>query len=209
MMGSHAGTGSTQNRPGVQVVEINLLPWRERRRQRHTRRFKQGLLLMLLMGVLIGWGMAQYDKSLVRAQQARLAMIQRHTEALNDDILAVRDFRKLRERMLDQIGLITELQASRPMTVRVFDQLAATLVDGVHYTELERKGERLELSGVARSNRQVSSQMRALDASDVFGTPLLSDVQSGDTPMAPKSFHMDVDERSAVTMSSKAGHDAG
>jgi len=175
-------------------IEINLLPWREQRRMQRTRRFKQGLLLMLLLGLLAGWGIAQHEQALVRAQQARLAMIERHTESLNRDIQAVRDFRRLRERMLDQIELIGELQASRPLTVQVFDQLTATLVDGVHYTELDRKGTRLELSGVATSNRQVSDQMRALANSSVFGIPLLSDVQSGDEPGAPKRFHMSVDE---------------
>lgn len=175
-------------------IEINLLPWREKRRMQRTRRLKQSLLMMLLLGLLAGWGVAQRDQALVREQQARVAMIERHAESLNLDIEAVREFHRLRERMLEQIELIGELQASRPLTVRVFDQLSATLVDGIYYTELERKGARLELSGVAASNRQVSDQMRAMAASDVFGVPRLSDVQSGDDPRAPKRFHMSVDE---------------
>lgn len=181
-------------------ISINLLPWREQRRLQRTRRFKQGLLLVLLAGLLLGWGIAQHEQALVRAQQARLAMIERHTQGLNRDIQAVRDFRRLRERMLDQIGLITELQASRPLTVRVFDQLTATLVDGVVYTDLDRKAARLEIGGIASANRQVSAQMRALAQSDVFSTPALSDVQSGDGPNAPKQFHMSVDERMAVAL---------
>ncbi|CAO1661043.1 MULTISPECIES: PilN domain-containing protein [Salinicola] len=176
------------------TIEINLLPWREQRRLRKTRRFKQGLLLMLLLGLLVGWGIAQYEKSMVRAGQARLALIQRETDALTRDIQEMRNFRQLRERMLKQIDLIGELQSSRPLTIRVLDQLTATLVDGVHYTELNRRGSRLELSGVATSNRQVSDQMRALDNSSAFDIPLLSDVQSAEGPAAAKRFHMSVDE---------------
>ncbi|GHB20427.1 PilN domain-containing protein [Salinicola rhizosphaerae] len=187
------------------TIEINLLPWREKRRQQRTRRLKQTLLGMLLLGMLIGWGMAQFEQSRVRAQQARLAMIDRNTQALTHDIEAVRDYRKLRERMLAQIELIGTLQASRPLTVEVFDQLSASLVDGVHYTEMDRQGDRLELSGVASSNRQVSSQMRALEDSAVFGTPLLSDVQTGEGPSAPKRFHMSVDERLPDARSPETG----
>lgn len=179
------------------TIEINLLPWREQRRLRKTRRFKQGLLLMLLLGLLVGWGIAQYEKSMVRAGQARLALIQRETDTLTRDIQEMRDFRQLRERMLKQIDLIGELQSSRPLTIRVLDQLTATLVDGVHYTELSRRGSRLELSGVATSNRQVSDQMRALDNSPAFDIPLLSDVQSAEGPTAAKRFHMSVDEHPA------------
>ncbi|WP_251977078.1 PilN domain-containing protein [Salinicola avicenniae] len=177
------------------TIEINLLPWRERQRQQRTRRFQQLLFATLLLGLLGGWLIAQYEQAQVRAQQARLAMVQRDAEALNSDIQAVRDYRQLRERMLEQIELITALQASRPGTVRVFDQLAATLVDGVHFTELSRHDRRLELNGVALANRQVSDQMRALERSPVFGVPLLSDVQSGESPGAPKRFHMSVEER--------------
>ncbi|WP_110708085.1 PilN domain-containing protein [Salinicola sp. CR57] len=175
-------------------IEINLLPWREQRRVHRTRRFKQGLLLMLLVGLLLGWGISLHEKSLVRAGQARVALIQRDTEALTRDIQAMRDFRELRERMLKQIEVIGELQSSRPLTVRVLDQLTATLVDGVYYTELERKEDRLELSGVAASNRQVSDQMRALDHSPAFDIPLLSDVQSAEGPAAAKRFHMSVNQ---------------
>jgi len=176
------------------TIEINLLPWREQRRVRRTRRFKHGLLLTLVVGLLLGWSIAEYEKTQVRAGQARLAMIQRDTELLTRDIQAMRDYRELRERMLKQIEVIGELQSSRPLTVRVFDQLTATLVDGVHYTELDRKGNRLELSGVAASNRQVSDQMRALDNSASFDVPLLSDVQSAEGGVAAKRFHMSVDE---------------
>ena len=151
-------------------------------------------LIALLLGLLVGWGIAQYEKSMVRAGQARLALIQRETDALTRDIQEMRNFRQLRERMLKQIDLIGELQSSRPLTIRVLDQMAATLVDGVHYTELNRRGSRLELSGVATSNRQVSDQMRALDNSSAFDIPLLSDVQSAEGPAAAKRFHMSVDE---------------
>lgn len=186
------------------TIEINLLPWRELRRYRSTRRFKQALLLTLLMGLAIGWGMAEYQKSLVRSGQARLALIQRDTDALTRDIQAMRDYRELRERMLTQIDVISELQSSRPLTVRVLDQLTATLVDGVQYTELDRKGNRLELSGVAASNRQVSDQMRALDSSVAFDIPLLSDVQSGENG-AGKRFHMSVDEHPLDAPATEAG----
>ncbi|WP_353979796.1 PilN domain-containing protein [Salinicola endophyticus] len=179
-------------------IEINLLPWREREREQRTRRFQRGVLLALLLGLVAGGLIALHQQALVRAEQARLGMIERHTQQLTRDIESVRDFRRLRQRMLEQIDLIGTLQASRPLTVEVFDQLTATLVDGVHYTKLVRDDHTLELDGIAASNRQVSEQMRRLAASPVLGVPLLSDVSAGDGADAPRRFQMSVEEQPAT-----------
>ncbi|GAB2780210.1 hypothetical protein GCM10027040_02830 [Halomonas shantousis] len=173
-------------------VDINLLPWREAQRERRSRRFQHALIALALLGILGGWGISQWYQASIDAERQRLALIKQHTQQLDNDIQAVRDYQRLRERMLAQMGLIRELQFSRPQTVRVLDQLAASLVDGVYYERLTRQGDLLSLSGLARSNRQVSDQMRALASTAVFGVPVLSDVQSGEGRDAFKRFNMSV-----------------
>ncbi|MHB0776705.1 PilN domain-containing protein [Halomonas sp. WWR20] len=175
------------------TIDINLLPWREAQREHRSRRFQHALLVLAVLGLLGGWAMSQWYQLRVDAEQQRLALISQHTQQLDKDIQAVRDYQRLRERMLEQIKLIRELQFSRPQTVRVFNQLAENLVDGVRYERLSRQGELLSLSGQAHSNRQVSDQMRALASSAVFGVPVLSDVQSGEGPV--KRFNMSVEQR--------------
>ncbi|MCI0509102.1 type IV pilus assembly protein PilN [Chromohalobacter marismortui] len=174
-------------------IEINLLPWREAHRQRRTRRFYIGLLSVAVLALMCALGVARWYQAGIDAERGRLALIERRMQALEQDIATVKDYRALRARMLEQIGLIRELQFSRPQTVRIFDQLAATLVDGVYYERLVRKGDRLELSGLARSNRRVSEQLRQLAASPVFGTPALSSVQSSEGDAAVKRFQLSVE----------------
>ncbi|OLO12804.1 fimbrial assembly protein [Chromohalobacter japonicus] len=176
-------------------IEINLLPWREAHRQRRTRRFYMALVGVVVLALLCALGVSRWYQAGIDAERGRLALIERRMEVLEKDIDTVKDYRELRGRMLEQIGLIRELQFSRPQTVRIFDQLAATLVDGVHYDRLVREGDRLELSGLARSNRHVSELLRQLDASPVFGTPVLSDVQSDGGDATLKRFNLSVEAR--------------
>lgn len=160
------------------TIEINLLPWREAQRERRSRRFLGVLALVALLGAGGGWGMALWYQQALEVQQQRNRHIQAQTQQLDRDIQAIRNYQGLRERMLTQIELIRELQFSRPQTVRVFNQLVTSLEEGVYYTRLSRQGDRLGLGGLAETNRQVSDQMRAIAAAEVFAIPTLSEVQT-------------------------------
>ncbi len=180
------------------TIEINLLPWRESLRERRSRRFLVILALVALVGVGGGWGMSRWYQQALDLQRQRIAHIEARSQQLDRDIQAIRDYRTLRERMLTQIELIRELQFSRPQTVRVFNQLAASLEPGVYYSQLSRQADRLSLGGMAETNRQVSDQMRALAAAEVFQIPVLSEVQVDDAGER-RRFSMSVDEALPAT----------
>nr|WP_298380019.1 PilN domain-containing protein [uncultured Halomonas sp.] len=174
-------------------IEINLLPWREAQRETRSRRFMMSLGLMALLGAAAGWGLTQFYQQALDSQHQRNHYIETRMQRLDQDIAAIRDYQALRERMLTQIELIRELQFSRPQTVRVFNQLVASLQEGVYYNELSRNENQLRFLGQADTNRQVSDQLRAIAASEVFAIPLLSEVQAADEGLG-KRFDMNVTE---------------
>ncbi|SHE62841.1 type IV pilus assembly protein PilN [Modicisalibacter ilicicola DSM 19980] len=159
-------------------IEINLLPWREAQREKRHRRFLVGVGLAALMGIAGGWGLTQFYQQALDVQRERNQFIEAQMQILDKDIEEIRKYQELRERMLTQIKLIRELQFSRPQTVRVFNQLVYSLGEGVHYTELTRQQNQLRFIGRADTNRQVSDQLRAIEATEVFEVPLLSEVQA-------------------------------
>lgn len=175
------------------TIDINLLPWREVQRERRSRRFLVILSLAALLGAVGAWGLSLWYEQALDAQQRRNDHVLMQIQHLDKDIKAIHDYQALRERMLAQIELIGELQASRPQTVRVFNQLATSLEEGVYYTQLSRQGQRLDIVGLAETNRQVSDQMRALAATEVFATPTLSEVQA-DEASGHRRFDMSVGE---------------
>lgn len=173
-------------------IEINLLAWREARREQHNKRFQRVLGLSALAGIGAGWLVSAFYQHQLDVQQQRNQYVEEQGQQLDRDITTLRDFRETREQMLTQIELIRELQFSRPQTVRVFNQLGTSLEDGVYYTRLSREGERLRLAGLAETNRQVSDQMRALAAREVLGVPTLAEVETNDA--GRRRFDMTVAE---------------
>ncbi|WP_355659573.1 PilN domain-containing protein [Halomonas salifodinae] len=176
------------------TIEINLLPWREQRRERHSKRFHLALGVMAVVGLASGAGMTYYYQHALEVQQQRNAHITTQAAQLDRDIRSIRDYEAQIERLEAQIAVFQRLQEGRPQTVHVFNQLAESLEEGVHYTQLARQGEQLRLTGLAENNRQVSDQLRALGASPAFAVPNLSEVES-DQGQERRRFSLSVPQR--------------
>ncbi|MDW5377335.1 PilN domain-containing protein [Halomonas sp. HP20-15] len=174
------------------TIEINLLAWREARREQRSKRFQLILGVSALAGIAAGWLVSSFYQHQLDVQQQRNQYVEAQSQQLDRDITTLREFREAREQMLTQIELIRELQFSRPQTVRVFNQLVTSLEDGVYYTRLSREGERLRLAGLAETNRQVSDQMRALAAREALGVPTLAEIETNDAGL--RRFDMTVAE---------------
>ena len=160
------------------TIEINLLPWREERRARRSKRFFVTLGLAALLGLGGGYGLTWHYEQEAQAQQQRNAHIQAQSRQLDSAIREISELEAIREQMLEQVRVFTELQMGRTQTVHVLSDLTSSLVDGVHYTQLTRQGDGLRLAGLAENNRQVSDQLRALAAAASFTEPVLSEVEA-------------------------------
>jgi type IV pilus assembly protein PilN len=173
-------------------IEINLLPWRERQRARRSRYFYLALAVMALLGAMGGLGLIYYYGSALDAQQERNAHIHERMQQLDGDIRSIGEYEAIRERMIGQVQVFSDLQQGRSQTVLVFRDLTLSLVDGVHYTQLSRQGDQLRLSGRAESNHQVSEQMRSLSAAPAFSEPVLSEVEAEVDGGARRRFSLGV-----------------
>lgn len=167
--------GFHQDRVGI---EINLLPWREQARERRTRQLYLWMALCALAGLSIGLAGQQWQQWRLDRVSADIELVESRIAVLEEEIDAVQTLDQSRRQMQERIRLISELQFSRPQTVALFQALNDTMIEGVVYERIERREGRLDISGLARTNRQVSDQMRALASAEVLGEPLLENVQA-------------------------------
>lgn len=160
------------------MAQINLLPWREERRQELKKEFlvTVGLVLALAIGLVVLGDRVVVGQ--IQQQKARNAYLVENIEVLDKQVAEIRELQKKRNQLLDRMQVIQELQGNRPIIVRVLDQLVRTVPDGVFYTNLKTKGKVITIRGVAESNNRVSSLMRRLNSSEWLANPKLDAVRA-------------------------------
>ncbi|TGD73060.1 pilus assembly protein PilN [Mangrovimicrobium sediminis] len=158
------------------MAQINLLPWREERRQELKRQF----LVVLVMVALLGAGLVLLGDRVVNGQinyqKSRNSYLSDNISELDKQVKEIKQLQRRREQLIERMRVIQELQGNRPIIVRIMDQVVRTVPDGVFYKSVKSKGQKISIDGIAESNNRVSSLMRRLDASDWLGSPNLDKV---------------------------------
>ncbi len=83
-------------------LKINLLPWRQKRRDRLQREFLNGLAAAGLIAVLLLVGAWRVYESEIDGQKARVAFIVSEIEGLDARIAEIRTLQKKRKELLDR-----------------------------------------------------------------------------------------------------------
>ena len=160
------------------MANINLLPWREERRQE----LKQAFLVVLGGVAAISFALVVLAdmavSSAIDGQTARNQYLEKQISELELQVREIRELENKKQELLDRMKVIQELQGNRPIIVRIFDEMVRTLPDGVFYRSLSRKQDTITLVGIAESNNRISSLMRKVDKSEWFDDPNLTAVKA-------------------------------
>lgn len=160
------------------MARINLLPWREQRREERKQRFLAALGAVLVGAAALVFAGDQLLNAAIARQSARNDYVRKEIAALDARIKEISELRKRRQELLERMKIIQDLQGNRPVIARVFDQLVRTLPDGVYFTSLKMTGKTIAIGGAAESNNRVSALMRNLDASEWLAAPNLTEVKA-------------------------------
>lgn len=160
------------------MAQINLLPWREERRQERKKEFITACALVAALAVGIVLLADRVVNGQIENQKARNQYLTDNIKILDEQVAEIRELQKKRNQLIERMRVIQELQGNRPIIVRVMDQIVRTVPDGVFYKSIASKGGRITIDGIAESNNRVSSLMRNLDASDWLASPNLDAVRA-------------------------------
>ena len=160
------------------MAKINLLPWREAYRQEKKREF---------LGVIVGIGLAAIFgaylwvssvESAIENQNARNQLLKQEIAKLDAQVKEISEIKKVRDDLLARIKVITDLEGTRPVIVRYFDELARAIPDGVWLSSAQRVGKVVTIEGVAESYNRIASFLRNLEASDWYASHNLISVDA-------------------------------
>lgn len=161
------------------MPSINLLPWRQALRQRREKEFFVGLGAAVALAALVTLLANLTVSSMIDSQHRRNDLLKAEIADLDNAIGQIVALEEQKARMIARMQVIETLQTSRPEVVKLFDEMVATLPEGVYLTSVKQSGRKLEFNGVAQSSTRVSSFMRNIDGSETLSAPELKVIQAG------------------------------
>jgi type IV pilus assembly protein PilN len=160
------------------AIRINLLPHRQLRRAQQQR------LFVVLAVVAAGLGLAVVAIGQVQlinaknAQDRRNDFLRTEIAKLDKQIAEIKQLKDKTQGLLARKNVVEALQGNRTEAVRLFDELARRLPEGLYLKSVKQTGDSLALSGYAQSSARVSTYMRALDETPLFQDPSLVEVKA-------------------------------
>ncbi|MBU6269863.1 MAG: PilN domain-containing protein [Betaproteobacteria bacterium] len=162
------------------MIRINLLPHRERQREKRKKEFVTLTLLVALLGLVsaaaVSVGIAALDES----QRARNLFIENANRKLDAEIKEIGQLRQEIEALTARQNAVESLERDRTIPVHLFDELVRRMPNGMTLRTMKQDGSRLFLTGLAQSNAQVSALYKTLANEAVWlERPELIEIRAG------------------------------
>lgn len=155
------------------MARINLLPWRETRKQEREKRFYISMGLAAVITLSIGFGVHIEMEKRSDFQNQRNQFLLQQIAVLDKQISDIKTLELEKTRLLNRMNVIQQLQKSRPEIVHLFEELVLTIPEGAQILKISQNGINITIEGVAESNSRISSFMRNMDKSDWLTDPEL------------------------------------
>ncbi|AWN73751.1 PilN domain-containing protein [Legionella anisa] len=162
------------------MTQINLLPWRELKREQEKKLFTLMLLVSIVASAFVVFLINSYASGLVSNQVTRNQMLQKEINTMDAQIKEIKNLQKAREMIISRMSVVQHLQSTRTLMVHLFDELINITPSGVYLTQVEGKNDVITLSGYTESNTFVSILMRNIENNDWVHNPLLGEIKKED-----------------------------
>lgn len=158
------------------MMQINLLPWRERRRDAIKRTFIRQILLAVTIAAIAVYAISEFLARQLAQQELINRVLEQQIVDLDARVTQVGSLREQQAAVRGRMRLIADLQRDRATVVRVLDQFVKSLPNEVYFLSLERADGVILVEGVSDSYAGVTELMRRLESSEEFRYADLNDI---------------------------------
>lgn len=158
------------------TTNINLLPWREEKRERNKRFFLIGLGVSATVSFVIAIITFVVLNNHIDYQTERNKLIEGEIARYNRQIAEIKKLKATRASLIARMNVIQQLQENRPEIVHFFDELVKVVPKSIYLLVVERIGDDITLTGHTDVNSSVSLLMRRINANFWLNKPVLEEV---------------------------------
>ena len=169
------------------MANINLLPWREQRREENKQQFfiflglSSGIVFLFLLILHL------FFDGRIRYQNSKNEYLQQQITLLDGQISEINQYKDKKDKILTRMNLIYSLRDKRPIIINIFSNIVDFMPSGIYLTQLKREGGQFTLIGKAESNMVISDLMRKLQNSSFFENPALDKIETDEKKLPKRS----------------------
>ena len=165
----------------MDLIKINLLPYREELNQKKKQKFN---VLMAASGI-IGIGLAVVAflgiNQAISAQESRNAFLEGEIKILDTAIAEIASLKAEKEDFLAKKQKVEELQSKRFEGAQIIDTLNQLIPEGVFLISVSSSNEKnYEIKGKASSDNRIAMFMKSLPSTMLFEQPELLEIKKTD-----------------------------
>lgn len=160
------------------MASINLLPWREAARKQQQLNYLTVLAQVAVLAFVLMFFVYWLYQARVEGQISRNALLEAEIQVLDQRIAQIRALEKQKAGLQQRMSLIEQLQRSRNLGTQIMDEIAKTVPAGVYLVSLDKKFNRLLVTGKSESNNRLSSLLRVIEQSPLLTQPVLEFIQA-------------------------------
>lgn len=160
------------------MASINLLPWREAARKQQQLNYLTVLAQVAVLAFVLMFFVYWLYQARVEGQISRNALLEAEIQVLDQRIAQISALEKQKAGLQQRMSLIEQLQRSRNLGTQIMDEVAKTVPAGVFLVSLDKKFNRLLVTGKSESNNRLSSLLRVIEQSPLLTQPVLEFIQA-------------------------------
>lgn len=160
------------------MAQLNLLPWREELRKQRQLRFGYAVLAAVAATVIVMICVHLYINHRISVQTVRNKFLDNKIAELNRQIKEIEALEAKKSTLKAKLEIIQTLQLSRPEIVRLFNEIAAAVPEGIFLESLDQVGSVITVTGITQSNARVSGLMQNIENSPHLIEPELAVIQA-------------------------------
>lgn len=159
------------------TTNINLLPWREERRENNRKLFILSMGISAFVAVICVATIFLILEQHINFQTQRNQLIKDEIARYDRQIMKIKEIKSLKAALISRMSIIQELQQSRPKIVHFFDELVKMTPRSIYFLQVERNGDTVLLTGHADSNSTVSELMQNVQKNFWIHSPKLKEIE--------------------------------
>lgn len=160
------------------MVEINLLPWREQKRQREKKLFIKWLMISSSIALVIVFSLNYHIVLLRKNQYVRNQILQQEIIIYDSQIKEANTLKKEKRRLISQISVVQNLQATRILLVHLLDELTKIVPSGIYFAQIKGYENVISVFGYAESNTDVSLVLQNIEHNTWIHNPILNEIKA-------------------------------